>query len=100
MLQLQQGRPPGRPFLVFGPDGYNPPMRWRLFGRDDVPSLGESYRLVHEAWLTRAMRSGRPYPRIPLRKVEAGGFSGLMKRPGGRALADTWWTAALDRVDD
>jgi hypothetical protein len=75
-------------------------MFWRLFGRDDIPSLGETYRLVHEAWLTRALSSGRAYPRIPLRKVEDGGFSNLMNRPGGRALAEMWWTAALDRVDE
>lgn len=75
-------------------------MFWRLFGRDDLPSLGETYRLVHEAWLNRALGSELAYPRIPLRKADDGGFSGLMGRPGGRVLAEMWWTAALDRVDD
>ncbi len=75
-------------------------MLGRLFWRDDVPSLGETYRRVHEAWLSRAVESGHPYPRIPLRKVEDGGFSGLVRRPGGRMLTEMWWMAALDRVDE
>lgn len=80
----------------------------RLFGRDDLPSMAETYRRGHGAWLTRALdrgvargpESGHRYPRIPLRKVDDGGFSGLVAKPGGRLLAEMWWTAALDRVDD
>jgi hypothetical protein len=75
-------------------------MRWRFLGRDDLSPLAEKYRREHEAWLNRALASGHPYPRIPLKRVDRGGFSGLLARPSGRALADLWWIAALDRVDD
>jgi hypothetical protein len=75
-------------------------MSWRLFWREELPSLAAAYRRVHEAWLNRAISSGREYPRIPLRRVDQGGFERLMQRPGGPALAEMWWTAALERVDD
>lgn len=57
------------------------------------------YRLVHERWLTRAVRSPGRYPRIPTRRVDTGGFSALLSRPGGGELAERWWELALERVD-
>ncbi|MDX2130875.1 MAG: hypothetical protein SFY69_02335 [Planctomycetota bacterium] len=65
-----------------------------------VLTSSELFRRQHSLWLTRALRSGREYPRIPIRSVNAGGFSRLMSRPGGPALAERWWARALDRVDD
>jgi hypothetical protein len=65
-----------------------------------LPDPAALFRHVHEAWLTRAVSSGKPYPRIPVRRVDEGGFDPLLARPGGRQRADRWWTAALDRVDD
>jgi hypothetical protein len=73
---------------------------WRFFRSGDLPPLAEAYRRVHEAWLTRAVRSGRTYPRIPLKRVDQGGFDGMVKTPRGRAMADRWWMTALERVDD
>lgn len=70
-----------------------------LWNRRDKRDLAEQYRRVHEAWLDEAIRTGRPDLRIPTRQVRRGGFSGLMARPSGRRLAETWWTVALERVD-
>jgi hypothetical protein len=75
-------------------------MVWGLFTRGRACSTGEAMRRLHSRWLTRAFSSGREYPRIPIRTVAAGGFTRLMGRPGGPALAERWWSRALDRVDD
>jgi hypothetical protein len=58
------------------------------------------YRRVHSEWLTRALSAGREYPRIPVRRVEVGGFSTLLQRANGWMLAARWWILALARVDD
>lgn len=71
-----------------------------LWNRREKRDLAEHYRRVHEAWLDRAVRTGRPDLRIPTRQVRRGGFSGLMSRPSGRHWAAMWWTAALQRVDN
>lgn len=63
-------------------------------------ATGEAMRRAHSRWLTRAFASGHEYPRIPLRAVASGGWMKLMARPGGPALAERWWSRALDRVDD
>ncbi len=70
--------------------------RWRQGGAD----AGAVARAVHSRWLTAALASGREYPRIPLRRVDQGGFSAMMRRPGGPDRAAQWWDAALARVDD
>lgn len=74
-------------------------MFGRLFRRESLPDKAALFRRVHERWLTRAMASPARYPRIPVRRVADGGFAPLVSRPGGRELADRWWTIALDRVD-
>jgi hypothetical protein len=78
---------------------YNGPVLWRLFSSADLPSRAEQYRRVHERWLTRAMASTRPIPRIPVRPVERGGFDRLLALPNGRALAERWWTLAITLAD-
>lgn len=75
-------------------------MIWWPFHRSDLPSRAEQMRLAHSHWLTGALSSGRPYPKIPLRRVAEGGFSALVATPDGRRWADLWWNAALDRVDE
>jgi len=74
-------------------------MFWRFFSHDDHPSAAEAFRQVHEAFLTRALRSPAVYPRIPLRRVERGGFTTLVSRPGGRDACERWWSAAFDRLE-
>ena len=73
-------------------------MFWR-FGRHDLPSRGKQFRLIHERWLTRALRSPIAYPRIPVRRVDEGGFDSFRARADARARADRWWDLALERVD-
>jgi hypothetical protein len=73
-------------------------MFWQV--RRGLPDPAAFFRRVHEVWLTRAVSSGKTYPRIPVKRVDQGGFDHLMARPGGREMADRWWSAALDRVDD
>ncbi len=64
-----------------------------------LESFGARARRVHSAWLTRAVREGRAYPRIPTRRVDLGGFDALMRREGGPKIAERWWTIALLRVE-
>ncbi len=74
-------------------------MFWRgLFG-GTLLDKAALFRRVHEAWLDRALRSGRVYPRIPLRRADWGGFDALRRRPGGRERAEKWWSVALTKVD-
>lgn len=73
-------------------------MFWRPARNEDNPR-GRLFRLIHERWLTRAVKSKLPYPRIPIRRVDAGGFDEVRQRPEARARADRWWALALERVD-
>lgn len=74
-------------------------MFWRSFFGGGISDHAALSRRVHEAWLDRALRSGRAYPRIPLRRVDSGGFDRLRARTGGRARAEKWWGLALERVE-
>lgn len=71
-----------------------------LWTHKRVVSAAELFRRQHSLWLTRALRGPREYPRIPVRAATAGGWSRLMARPGGPALAERWWSQAMRRVDD
>ncbi|MFM9996115.1 MAG: hypothetical protein ACKVU4_09975 [Phycisphaerales bacterium] len=73
-------------------------MFWRSFGFRDGFSPGDVVRRAHERWLDRALRSGKPYPRIPLRRADHGGFDRMRARAGGRDRAARWWALALERV--
>ena len=74
-------------------------MLWRFFSRDDLPSRAEAFRRVHEQWLTRAVRSRSPLPRIPTRRVDSGGFDHLTSRPRGQEVAERWWRMTFSRLD-
>ncbi|MEX2218360.1 MAG: hypothetical protein WD749_06325 [Phycisphaerales bacterium] len=63
--------------------------------RGDTPTRADLFRRAHERWLTAALASPRPIPRIPVRRVDRGGFDRLRARPGGRELAERWWSLAL-----
>ncbi len=83
-----------------GPRDTLPGMFWKLLGRADVLERGEAARRAHSAWLTHALASGRAYPRIPVRRVDEGGFAVLMQTQYGRQVAEAWWTLALEQVED
>jgi len=74
-------------------------MEWLSWHSEEGPTVGEAARHLHSRWLTEALASRREYPRIPVRRVEHGGFSGLLGRANGRNLAGQWWERALDRID-
>lgn len=67
---------------------------------DDLSSPGAVARRLHSQWLTQAVESSRPYPRIPLRRVSEGGFSNLSQTPDGRVLCDGWWYLAFEQVPE
>ncbi|MBU6412383.1 MAG: hypothetical protein KGS45_02830 [Planctomycetes bacterium] len=71
----------------------------RLDDAWDAMTAGERARLLHSRWLTEALRSGRDLPRIPLRRVEEGGWEELLAKPKGRDVAERWWRRALRWVD-
>lgn len=60
---------------------------------------GELARRQHEDWLTRALMTQREYPRIPIRRVDEGGFEAMMHRTDGPSKAQRWWDLALRRVN-
>jgi hypothetical protein len=72
-------------------------MFWRSSPGDN--RRASIFRRMHERWLTRALSSGRAYPRLPIRRVDQGGFDAVRREPAARARADRWWELALDRVD-
>jgi hypothetical protein len=73
-------------------------MLWRPTPHDPAPR-SEQFRRVHERWLNRALTAAQPIPRIPLRRADRGGFDRLLNRPGGRQLAERWWSLAMALSD-
>lgn len=49
-------------------------------------------------FLTWALQQEREMPRIPIRRVEKGGFDRLMSIPGASKLAGRWWGRTLDLI--
>jgi len=73
-------------------------MFW-LFGRQSkVLERGEAARRLHSAWLTRALADGAPLPRIPIRRVDRGGFSSLRATAYGARVTEAWWDIVLGQV--
>lgn len=52
------------------------------------------------AFLSWALRTNQPLPRIPRRRVDRGGFAQMLKRPLGSKIIQYWWNQALDRIRD
>ena len=75
-------------------------MIWTGRKRKNVLDAGARFRAEHSRFLTLALGSGRCYPRIPAKRVDLGGFSGLLTLDEGEKRAAMWWAAALKRVDD
>lgn len=78
---------------------YTGPMIWQGFRKKRIQDAGKRFRAEHSRFLTIALRSGRRYPQIPTKRVDTGGFSGLMKLPEGQRRASMWWTGAFERID-
>jgi hypothetical protein len=65
----------------------------------NLEARAAAMRLLHSAWLTRAMQRGQRPPRIPTRKVEDGGWGSMMETPDGRAWAEEFWQGALEHSE-
>lgn len=52
------------------------------------------------AFLSWALSTDRPLPRIPRRPVSKGGFSEMMRRPLAGKIVAHWWSQALERIAD
>ena len=75
-------------------------MFWRRVAHRDGPNSPAAVACrLHSFWLSDAIESGRWYPRIPTRRVGAGGFRSLMTQPKGPRVAERWWRAALAHAD-
>ncbi len=71
------------------------------FGRRQPPADAR-IRAINEtsAFLTWALKRERNLPRIPARRVDQGGFTDLLNRPGTRAMATRYWAKALNWEDE
>lgn len=67
--------------------------------RRSVLERGEIARRHTSVWLTWAMaeRDGS-LPKIPLRRVDEGGWKFLRSTPLGRWVAWHWWERAFERI--
>ena len=66
------------------------PSRTRDLRRQAISETG--------AFLTWALKQGGAMPRVPRRRVDEGGFSTLLRMPGGRAAMSRWWEATLETL--
>lgn len=70
-----------------------------LSRRNRLETLAERARREHSHWLTCAMADpGRYWRRIPIRRVDKGGFAALTADPAGRAWTERWWRKAIDNA--
>ncbi len=63
----------------------------------DLPTVAEIARRVHERWLTRAL-TDLDALRVPVRRVDEGGYLALLRSPGGRERAAQFWIDAMARA--
>jgi hypothetical protein len=70
---------------------------WTERSREEA---GERFRREHERWLEFVVSTGAPVPRIPVRRMDEGGFDALLARPRGREVARRWWELAFARTPD
>lgn len=75
-------------------------MIWDFWRKSATEEAGELARRQHSRWLTKVLASRQILPRIPLRRVDQGGFSNQMQRKHGPNHAEKWWALALERVPD
>jgi len=74
-------------------------MFWIGSRRRRLLDAGSRFRAEHSAFLTKALGSRRRYPRIPAKRVDRGGYSGLLRLESGEKRAAVWWGLALSKMD-
>ena len=75
-------------------------MLWSGLKRKRLLDASARYRAEHSAFLTFAMRTSRRIPRIPRKRADQGGYSGLLKLETGEKHAVRWWTLAITKLDE
>ncbi len=75
-------------------------MIWSWLTRRNPERRAEAMRRTHSRFLSAAVLSADQFPRIPVRRVDQGGFATLMSRPRGRAAAAAWWNRAFEKLPD
>ncbi len=65
------------------------------------PPLDPRRRMIRETeqFLSWALAKERHLPRIPRRRVDQGGFTGLLNMPHAKTIVNHWWGWALDKAD-
>lgn len=74
-------------------------MLWKGLRHSKLIDAGTRFRTEHSRFLTRALSSKRRYPTIPTKRVDEGGFSGLLSMSDGEKRAALWWIAAMNRMN-
>ncbi|MBK7403402.1 MAG: hypothetical protein IPJ41_01895 [Phycisphaerales bacterium] len=74
-------------------------MLWNNNPKIDLPTHAEMARNLHSAWLTWALNTESPFPRIPSQPVRDGGYESLLASPQGRRICDRWWRRALATIE-
>ena len=74
-------------------------MLWLGWQRKKVRDAGARFRAEHSAFLTWALGKRARMPRIPAKRTDRGGYSGLMKLETGEKRAALWWGLALSKMD-
>ncbi|MEX2212529.1 MAG: hypothetical protein WD768_00280 [Phycisphaeraceae bacterium] len=71
-------------------------------GRKREPMRDLRKEMIDETsrFITWALSQDEKVPRIPVRRVEKGGFSQAMKVPGARSMAARLWSRLLDTLPD
>jgi len=75
-------------------------MIWSWPTRRNPQARAEAMRRAHSRFLSAAILSADAFPRIPVRRVDQGGFRTLMSGPRGRAAAAAWWERAFGQLPD
>lgn len=75
-------------------------MIWSWLTGRDRESRADAMRRTHSRFLSAALGHESELPRIPVRRVDRGGFGPLMARARGRRAAEEWWSRAFARLPD
>ncbi len=74
----------------------NEPRNLDLEDDTNLSTQRERWIHQHSAFLNAALSGKITPPRIPRRRVDDGGFTDYIRRPGVRALMNNWWTRILE----
>jgi hypothetical protein len=81
-------------------DKESPVAFWSPFRPTDGRIRDLRMEMINDTsrFLTWALAQDRGLPRIPRKRVDAGGFSEMLKVPGVKKLMWRWWDRTLDKA--